>query len=98
VALTERQIAAQKVLEEAIDEQRKAFLDGTDADAPEIVSDWLLIAACVRYDAEGNEYVSYHMAFPGDQMMDHRAKGLAMHAIYMLEHGERVYGEEGRAE
>lgn len=96
MALTDRQKAAQKALQEAIEEQRLAFLDGTEVDASEIVSDWLMIAACVRYDAEGNEYVSYHLAFPNDQMMDHRVKGLAQHAIDLMNHGGRTYGEDGR--
>lgn len=94
--LTERQKAAQKALQDAIEEQRAAFTDATEAETPEVVSDWLLIAACVSYSEEGHQYVSYHMAFPDDELMDHRAKGLAKHAIYLIEHGERVYGEEGR--
>jgi hypothetical protein len=98
VALTERQIQAQKRLAEAIDEQRKAFLEGTDTETPEVVADWLLIAACVSYDKAGDQYVSYHMAFPDDTMMDHRAVGLAQQAIYLMHHGQRVYGEDGRAE
>jgi hypothetical protein len=97
MALTDRQKAAQKALQDAIDEQRKAFLEGTNTETAEIVSDWLLIVACASYDKDGDQMVSYHMAFPGDEMMDHRAKGLALHAIYLLEHGERVYGEDGRA-
>jgi hypothetical protein len=98
MALTERQKTAQQALQDAIEEQRMAFLDGTDNDAAEVVSDWLLIAACVSYDAEGSQYVCYHMAFPGDELMDHRVKGLAQHAIDLMNHGERVYGEGGRAE
>jgi hypothetical protein len=98
VALTERQIAAQKALQDAIEEQRRAFLAGTDTETAEVVSDWLLIAACMSYDSDGNQYVCYHMAFPDDQMMDHRVKGLAQHAIDLMNHGERVYGEEGRSE
>jgi hypothetical protein len=98
VALTERQQNAQRALAYAIEEQRRAFLEGTDTDTPEVVADWLLIAACVSYDKDGDQYVSYHMAFPDDTMMDHRAVGLAQQAIYLLHHGQRVYGEDGRSE
>ncbi len=73
-------------------------MEGTDNSRAEVVSDWLLIAACISYDDDGDQLVSYHLAFPGDEMPDHRAKGLALHTIYLLEHGERVRGEDGRPE
>lgn len=98
MALTDRQKAAQKALAAAIEEQRAAFTDATDSDTPEVVTDWMLIAACASYNGDGEQLVSYHMAFPDDELMDHRAKGLALHAIYLLEHGQRVYGEDGRHE
>jgi hypothetical protein len=82
--------AAQDALQQAIEGHRRAWTSRRDEQAGEVLAEWVLVAAYLSYNDDGDETVAYHLGFINDQLADHRVKGLLVHALDLMRDGERM--------
>lgn len=91
-------VAAQRKLQEAIEEQIAQYradnvARGQDEDKG-MVTDWVLVVHTMSYDGEGDELSGYYMSYANGQMPDHRAIGLLTHGVYMIQNGDMPDDED----
>jgi hypothetical protein len=83
--MTQEQADAQNALERAIVNHVQAFRSEF-AENPEMVGDWMLIAAVASLDGT-EQRTAYHLGFSGGEMEEHRAYGLLRTADKLLAEG-----------